>query len=142
MDLTNLVLTIFEKFAKTYSVILRKPYISIKVQYAPRRDRSGQVTKEMMAFTITNEGVHEIEIQRIWLVTSFNRPIFSELLDSKMPLRMLGKDKATYFLPMAALKAALNRVVGDTIVEAIAFDKTGHKYAGRVDRIAQEEFGK
>ena len=86
--------------------------------------------------------VHEIDIQRIWFLTSFNRPIFSELLDSKTPLKVLGKDRATYFLPMEELKAALNRSVGETIVQAVAFDRTEHKYFGRVDRVAQEEFAK
>ena len=142
MDLTNLVLTSFEAFTKTYSVVLRKPYIAIKVQYAPRRDRSGKVTKEMIAFTIANGGIHEIDIQRIWFLTSFNRPVFSELLDSKMPLKLLGKDRFTYFVPTEELKTALNRSVGETIVGAVAFDKTGHKYTGRVDRVAQEEFAK
>ena len=142
MDLTNLVLTIFDAFIKTYSIICRKPYVTVKVRYAPQRDRSGKVTQEMIAFTVINEGGLEIDIQRIWFLTSFNRPIFSEFLDSKMPLKVLGRDRATYFMPMEELKAALNRSGGETIVQAVVFDKTEHKHAGRVDKVAQEEFAK
>jgi hypothetical protein len=140
MNLTDLLLTLIEMSQKIYAVILRKPYVTIKVQHVPSRDRSGTVTKETIALTIINEGVQEVEVQRVWLLTSFNRPVFSDLLDSKMPIRILARDRTTYFMPMESLKAALNRSAGETIVRAVAFDKTERKHTGRVDRVAQAEF--
>ena len=142
MDLTSFVLGILEVFLKTYSIILKRPYVTVKVQYAPQRDRSGTVTKELFALTIFNESTPEIDVQRVWFLTSFNRPVFSELVDSKMPLKVLRRGRATYFMPMTELKAALNRNVGETISQAVVFDQNGHKHLGRVDRVAQEEFAK
>jgi hypothetical protein len=142
MDLTNILLDVLEQCNRVYAVILRKPYITVKVQYAPRRDRAGKVTQEMIAFTIINDGFVENEIQRAWFLTSFNRPVFSELLDSKMPLKVSGRDRDTYFMPAEELKAALNRGIGETIARAVALDGTEHKYTGRVDKKVQEEFAK
>jgi len=142
MDLTSILLDVIEQFNKVYAVILRKPYITVKVQYAPRRDRSGKVKQEMIAFTIINEGFLENEIQRAWFLTSFNRPVFSELLDSKTPLKVSGRDRVTYFMPAEELKAALNRSSGEMIAQAVVFDSTEHKYAGRVDKKVQEQFAK
>lgn len=142
MDLTNLVLAIFEAFVKTYSVICRKPYATAEVKYAPQRDRSGEVTKELIAFTIINGSSPEIDVEKSWFLTSFNRPISSKLIDSKMPIKVLGKRRATYFVPMEELKAALNKSVGETITKTVVFDKTEHKYTGRVDKVTQEEFAR
>ena len=141
-NLTNLVLDIFEVAVKTYSIICKKPYVTVKVQFTPQRDRAGKVTKELIAFTIINESGPEIDVQRIGFLTSFNRLLLPEFLDSKLPIKVLGKDRATYFLPIEELKAALNKSVGETIVEAVVFDKTEHKHVGRVDKVAQEEFAK
>jgi len=141
-NLTNLVLDTFEVAIKTYSAICKKPYVTVKVQFTPQRDRAGKVTKELIAFTIINESSPEIDVQRIWFLTSFNRHLSPEFINSKMPIKVLGKDRATYFMPIEELKAALNKSVGETIIEAVVFDKTEHKYAGRVDRLAQAEFAK
>ena len=142
MDLTNLILDIFEVAIKTYSIIYKKPYLAVKVQYSPQRDRSGKVTKELMAFTIINESGPEIDAQRIWFLTSFNRPISSEFLDSKIPIKVWEKNRVTHFLPIEELKAALNKSAGETIIEAVVWDNAEHKHVGRVDKVAQEEFAK
>lgn len=142
MDPTNLVLAIFEALLKAYSIICRKPYVTVEVVYAPQRDRSGEVTKELIAFTIINESSPEIDVERVWFLTSFNRPISSKLIDSKMPIKVLGKRRATYFVPIEELKAALNKSVGETIIKAVVFDKTERKYVSRVNKVAQEEFAK
>jgi len=142
MDITNLVLDIFDVFVKTYSIICRKPYATAEVMYAPQRDRAGEVTKELIAFTIINESSPDIEVQRVWFLTSFNRPVSSKLIDSKMPIKVLGKRRATYFIPIEELKAALNKSVGETIIKAVVLDKTEHKHVSRVDKVAQEEFAK
>jgi len=142
MNLTNLVLDIFEAFLKTYSIICRKPYVTVKVEFAPQRDRDGKVTKELIAFTIINERGPEIDAKGIWFLTSFRRPIFSKFIDSKMPIKVLKKDRATYFVPMEELKTALNKSVGETIIEAVVFDKAEHKHVGRVNEAVQEEFAK
>ena len=142
MDTTNLVLAIYEALVKTYSIICRKPYVAVEVVYAPQRGKSGEVTKELIAFTIINRSGPEIDVQRIWFLTSFNRPIFSKSIDAKMPIKVPGKRRATYFVPIEELKAALNKSVGETITEAVVFDKTEHKHVGRVDKVAQEEFAK
>lgn len=142
MDLTNLILDIFEIVIKTYSIILRKPYVTVKVQYAPQRDRAGEVTKELFAFTIINESGPEIEVQRVWFLTSFNRPISSESIDSKIPIRVWKRNRTTYFLPIEELKVALNKSAGETIIEAVALDNAERKHVGRVNKLAQVEFAK
>ncbi len=142
MNPTKLVLDIIDLFIKTYSIILKKPYVAVRVTYTPQTDRTGKVTKELIAFTIINESGPEVDIQRAWFSTSFRRQIFSEFINAKLPVKVRRKDRATYIVPMEDLKAALNKRGGDTIVEAAVLDKTGRRYAGRVDKTAQEEFSK
>lgn len=142
MDITNLILDSFEVFTRIYAVICRRPYVAVEVQYAPQRDRAGEVTAELIAFTITNVSGPEIEIHRAWFLTSFNRSISSKLLDSKMPVKVRGKDRATYFIPVEEFKAALNKSVGETITKAVVLSKTDSQHVGRVDKVTQEEFAK
>jgi len=142
MDYTNLVLDIFEAFIKIYSIIRNKPYVTAEVVYVPQRGKSGEVAKEEIAFTIINESGPEIEVQRLWFLTSFNRPIFSKHVDSKMPIKVRRKDRATYFVPIEEFKAALNKSVGETIIKAAVLDNTEHIHVGRVDKVAQEELTK
>ena len=143
MNLTNIVVGIIDACIQLYNIILRKPFLTVnKVQYSPQRDSSGKVTEELIAFTIANESCDEIEVQRIWFLTSFNRPIFSKVIDSKVPLKMLVNDRATYLVPIEELKAPLNKNVGETITEVVVLDKTEHQNIGRVDRVAQEELAR
>jgi hypothetical protein len=142
MDLSNLVLGIFEVFKKTYSIIFTKPYATVKVKYLPQKDGSGTVTNELIEFSIINESFGDIEVQRIWFLTSYNRPVYSEFIDSQMPIKVPENDRATYLVPIEELKAALNRNVSDTIIQAVVCDKAGHKHAGLVDRAVQEQLAK
>jgi len=142
MDLTSLVLDIFDAVVKTYSVICNKPYVKAEVVYVPQKGKSGEVTKEEIALTIINEGGPEIEVQRIWFLTSFNRPIFSKYVDSKMPIKVRKKDRATYFVPIEEFKAALNKSVGETIIKTAVLDNMEHTHIGRVDKVTQEELAK
>jgi len=142
MDPNSLVLTTFDTAIKAYSIICRKPYVTVEVKYAPQRGKSGEVTKEEIAFTIINESGPEIDVQRIWFLTSFNRPISSKHVDSKMPIKVRRKDRATYFVPIEEFKAALNKSVGETIIKAAVLDNTEHIHVGRVDKVAQEELAK
>lgn len=146
MDITNLItnftLGIFDTALKTYSVICRKPYVTVKVQYASQKDGEGRVTQETFALTIINESGPEADIQRVWFLTPFHRIIFSLLVDSKMPVKVRKRDRATYFFPVKELKAALNKNVSDTISEAVVQDKTGHIYSGRTDKVVQAEFAR
>jgi len=142
MDPTSLVLTTFDTAIKAYSILRRKPYVTVEVKYAPQRGRSGEVTKGLIAITIINESSPEIDIQSVWFLTSFNRVIFSELIDSKMPVKVLGRRRTTYFIPIEELKAALNKSAGETITKAVVLDKHGRKYVSRVDKATEAEFAR
>lgn len=142
MDATRLVLDTYEAFVRAYSAIFRKQYVAVKVQLVPQRDKSEPGTKELIAFTIINESGPDIEVQEAWFLTSFNRRIFSKFIDSKMPIKMRRKDRATYFMPIEELKATLNERVGETITEAVVFDKTQHQHIGRVDEAVEVELAK
>ena len=134
MDLTNLVLDILDAALKVYSVISRKPFVTVKVQYAPQ--------EESITFAVANESSHDNEIRRIWFLTSFNRPIFSELVDSAMPVKMLVNDRTTFSVPIAELKTALNKGSGETITDVVVLDKNERHNLGRIEPLAQEAFAK
>ena len=57
-----------------------------------------------------------------------------------MPIKVLEDGRATYFVPIDELKAAMNKSVGETIIKAVVFDKNGRKHVGRVDKAVQGEF--
>ena len=84
MNPINLVPDIFEVIIKTYSIICKKPYLTVEVKKAPQRGMSGKVTKELITFTITNESGPEVEVQKTWIPTSFNRPVLFKFIDSKI----------------------------------------------------------
>ncbi len=142
MNITNLLLDILDLCAKIYSIILRKPYTEVTVHYTPRTDRTCKVTKELIAFTVNNVSGPEIEVRKIWFLTSFNRPVFSEFLDAKLPLKVRTRDKATFIVPVEDLKAALNKSAGETIDEAVITDQNDHKHAGRAAKAVQEFFAR
>ncbi len=134
------MLDLSDALVKTLSIIRQKPYATVKVQLTPQRDRSGKVNKELITFTIINDSFGEIDVQKVWFLTSFNRQISSKTIDSKMPIRVLEDGRATYFVPIDELKAALNKSVGETINKAVVFDKNGRQHVGRVDKAVQGEF--
>ena len=142
MDFTKLVLDILEPLEQVYYIVCRKPFLTVKVQSAPQRDGSGQGTEASIVFTIINESCGDMEVQRIWFLTSFNRPVFSEFLDSKTPLKMMVNNRVTYSVPIEELKSALNKSVGETINKVVVFDQAGHQNSGRLVKALQEEFTK
>ena len=95
-----------------------------------------------MAFTIINESVPVINLQRAWFLTAYNRIAPSAFLDAKMPVKVVKREKTTFFFPFNELKAALNKNVNDTIAEAVVMDEAGHKFSGRVDKKAQADFSR
>ena len=138
MDLNNLVLDVFKIVTKAYSIIFLKPYATVKAQFTPQRDSSGKATKEFISFTISNASFGDIDVQRIWFLTSFNRQIFSQSIDSKLPAKVMENDRVNFSVPVEELKAALNRRVGETIFKAVVFDKNERKFDGRVGKAIQE----
>jgi hypothetical protein len=142
MDATRLLLDTCEVFVKAYSTICRKPYVTVKVRLVPQRDKSGPETNQLIAFTIINESGPDIEVQEAWFLTSFHRRVFSKVIDSKMPIHVRRKDRATYFVPIEELKAALNERVGETITEAAVFDKTQRQHQSRVDEALEVKLAK
>ena len=142
MDLTSLVLDIYEALIRTYSIIRNRPYVTAEVVCVPQRSKSGKATGELVAFTVINESGPDIEVQRVWFISSFNRHIFSEFIDSKMPMRVSRKNRETYFVPLEEFGAALNKSVGETITKAVVSDKTGRRYESRIGKVAQEELAK
>ena len=133
MDPTRLVLDTAEAFVKAFSAALGKSFVTVKVRLVTPKDRTDPEAKDQVSFAIINESGPDIEVQEAWFVTTYNRRIFSTVLNSKMPIRVRKRDRATYFLPIEELKAALNERVGETITQAAVFDKTGHQYQSRVD---------
>jgi hypothetical protein len=143
MKISESILDLFEPFAQIYFMVLRKAFLTIhKVQYTPQRDKSGKITEELISFTIVNESAYDIDVQRIWFTTSFNRPVYLGALDSKTPLKMGENDRVTFSLNVKELKAALNKNVGETITGVVVLDKEDHKNVGRVTIQAQEIFTK
>ena len=142
MDATRLILDTCDAVVKAYSAFLGKQYVSVKVQLVPQRDKSSPETPELIAFTIINESGPDIEVQEAWFLTSFHRRVFSKFIDSKMPIRVRKKDRAVYFMPIEELKAALNERVGETVTEAVVFDKTQHQHMGRVDKALELRLAK
>jgi hypothetical protein len=142
VDPTKFVLDISDLFLKILAIFLRKPYATVRVQYAPQKDRDGNVTKELMAFTIINESVREMNIQRAWFLTAYNRIVPSAFLDAKMPVKVVRREKTTFFFPIEEVKAALNKNVQDTIAEGVVMDDSGHKFSGRADKKAQAELSR
>ena len=84
MNPINLIPAIFEVIIKTYSIICKKPYETVEVKKAPQRGTSGKVTKELFTFTITNESGPEVEVQKTWVLKSFNRPVLFKFIDSNI----------------------------------------------------------
>ncbi len=142
MNATNLILDTFDSFTKMYSAFCRKSYVSVKVQLVPSKDKSNPADKRLVAFTIINESGPDIEVEEAWFLTSFNRRILTGYIDSKMPEKILSKDRAIYFVPLEELKAALNKSVGETITQAAVFDKTQRIHTGRVDKAVEREFAR
>ncbi|MFC1942581.1 hypothetical protein ACFLWU_05120 [Chloroflexota bacterium] len=142
MDLTKLVLDIIDLFIKAYSIVLIKPYATVKLEYLPEKGSSGKATQASLSLNIINDGIPDIDVQKIWLVTSYNRIVFSEFLDSKTPVLVAEDDRVTYSIPIQEIKSALNRKVGDTIIKAVALDKNGRQHVGRVNKATQEELAR
>jgi len=140
MNAVNFLLDIFEFVKKTYSTMFYRPYVAVEVQLVPPKDKSG--LPELVAFTVINESGPDIEIQETWFLTSYNRRILSTHIESKLPEKVLSKDRAIYFVPLEELKAALNKGIGETITQAVVFDKAEHLHTGRVDTLAELAFAK
>ena len=142
MDLSSLVVIIIEWGRQLYCIIFGKPFLTVQVKPIPQGDRSGKETKKLTAFTIANESSHDMDVKRIWFLTSFNRPIFFESLDSKMPIKLSENERITYPVPIEELKAALNQSAGETITEVVALDQTDHGNVGRFGKALQEAFSR
>jgi hypothetical protein len=142
MDLAKIVVDALDACQQLLFIILKKPFLSVKVQSAPQRGRPGQETEEPISFTIANESSSEMEVQRIWFRTSFNRLIFPESIESKLPVKMSLNDRVTYPMPVEELKTALNQNVGDTITEVVVYDQNKHENIARFNKAAQAEFSK
>jgi hypothetical protein len=142
MDSTKLVLDILEPLEQVYDIVCRKPFLTVKVQPAPVPAGSGEVTEPSIAFTIINESAKDMEVRRVWFLTSFNRPIFSDFLDAKMPLKMVVNDRVSYSVPIKGLKSALNTGVGETISKVVVANQTGRQNSGRLSEGIQAAFTK
>ena len=84
----------------------------------------------------------EMEVQRIWFKTTFNRLIFSESIDAKLPLKISLNDRVTFPVPVEELKPALNPRIGDTITEVAVYDQNKRENVGRFSKAAQAALSK
>lgn len=137
---TRIVLDIYDTFIKLLSAVLGKSYVSIKVQFMPQKESSNPGVDKRLAVTFINESGPDIEIKEAGFLTSFNRRIFSETLNTRMPVRIRSKDREIYILPAEELKAQLNEKVGETITQAVVYDRAQNKFSGRVDKQVEAEF--
>lgn len=142
MDINDFVLDIFDAVAKTYAVVRNKPYATGQILYIPQKGKSGEITKEEIALTVINEAGPQMEVKRVWFLTSFNRPVFSQYVDSRMPIKLRKKDRATYFVPIEEFKAALNKSIKETITKTVVLDATERQYAASVDKATQQQLAK
>jgi hypothetical protein len=142
MELDKLVLDGLEASRQLYSIVLRKPFLTVKVQAAPKIAGSVKATGESPVLTIANESNHEMEIRQIWFMTSYNRRISSEALDAKLPVKLPVNERVTYTVPVEELKAALNKSIEDTITEVVVADQAGRENTSRFNKAAQAAFAK
>jgi hypothetical protein len=142
MDATRLVLDIYDAFVKAYSAFFRKQYITIRVRLIPQREQSNPETPKEIAFSVLNESGPDIVVQEAWFLTSYRRRVFSQTIDSKMPINVRSKDRTTHFLPFDELKSALNGHIKETITHAVVFDKNQHQYQSRIDEALEKELAK
>ena len=142
MDYTKLALDIIEPLEQVLLIVRRKPFLTVKAQSTLQGHTSAEANEASLVFTVFNKSSHDIELQNIWFLTSFNRPIFSELLDSKMPVKMLENDRVTYSIPIVELKSALNKSIGETINRVVIFHSSGRQNSGRLSKAIQEELTK
>ena len=132
MDLNNYMVRVLELFKKAFSIILSKPYATVKVSCSPQKDNAD------IEFSIINESFKDIEVNSICFLTNYNRQVPSAYLDSRMPITVPEDGRVTYSIPIEELRASLNKSVGDRITRALVFDQTQHKHIGFVDKAAQE----
>ena len=140
MNATYFLLDIFEFIKKAYSIMFWRPYVAVKVQLVPPKDKSSR--PDQIAFTVINESGPDIEIKEAWFLTNYNRQIFSPHIESRLPEKVLHKDRAIYFVPFEEIQTALNKGIGETITQAAVFDKAEHLHTGRVDTKAELIFAK
>jgi hypothetical protein len=123
MDPSRIVLDIGDVFVRTYSSALGKPHATVRVQLVPQIDKSEPESKPLLAFTIVNQSSPDIEVRQAWFMTNYNRRVFSEFINSRLPVIVRGKNQATYFFPFEELKATLNEATKETITQAFIYDK-------------------
>lgn len=140
MNAANFLLDIFEFIKKAFSIMFWRPYVAVKVQLVPPKDKSAQ--QELVAFTVINESGPEIEVKEAWFLTNYNRRILSTHIESRLPEKVLSKDRAIYFVPFAELKTALNKRMKETITQAVVLDKAEHLHTGRVNTKVELAFAK
>lgn len=139
MDLTKIALDIIEAGRQVACIILRKPFLAIKIQSSPN-DVAGKEAGRLVTLTVANESSGDIDVKSISFLTSFNRSISSEVLDGELPASLKENDRVAYTVPIAELKAALNQTVGETITEVVVSDQAGRDNVGRFDKATQGIF--
>ncbi len=141
VDLSNIALDISDAIKKTYFIILAKPYADVKFRLTTRKDASGK-DGDFIALSVINTGFGEMEVQRVWFLTYYNRIVDSSFIDSKMPVKLAESDRVTYLVPVAELKVALNKGAGDSIAQAVVLDKKGNQFTGRLSETIQKQLAK
>jgi hypothetical protein len=142
MDATRLVLDTYDVFVKACSAFCRKSYVRIRIRLIPQRGETTPETPKLIDFTIINESGPDIEVQEAWFLTSFRRHIFSQAIDSRLPVTVRSKDRVTFFVPYEELKAALNERVKETITHGVVFTKTQRQYQSRIAEALEKELAR
>jgi len=132
MDPARILLDVGDKLVKTYSNATGKPFATVRLQLAAQKS---ETDPKLLAFTIVNQSSPDIEVQKAWFLTNYNRQIFLEFINSRLPVIVRGNNQAAYFFPYDDLKTTLNP--NETITQAFIYDKEEHIYSGRVDEAVE-----
>jgi hypothetical protein len=139
MDLTKLSLDVIEPLEQVYKIVLRKPFLTVNIEREPQRAGNNKASIE---FTVANEGSSDMEARRIWFLTSYNRPVYSETLDARTPLKMPVNARATFSVHLDELKSALNKAMSETVIKVVVADQNGGLNSGRLSPALQAELSR
>jgi hypothetical protein len=140
MDVNELLLDVFDAVEKIYSAMTNRSYVTGHLTYVPPRSAPGEAAKEEIALTITNESGPGIEVKRVWFLTSYNRSVYSQLVDSKMPLRLRKKDRMTYFMTTDEFKPALDKAANkETFAKIVVQDDKERMHVSRINQSTQKK---
>lgn len=133
MDINKLVLDISDLCIKAFNIVFQKPFLSIKAHISEDSDKRGNID-----FKISNDSFGDLELNHIWFITSYNRPLYTELTDGLTPLKVSEDFGQVFSVPVEYLKNLLNKVDKEYITRIAVSDAKGKIFVNRLDSKAQK----